>query len=104
MAPSAHIASTSDDTGAARVTGARDLREASRVVATVLLASGTPSAEDVARANEGLARLGRPALAEHDASPTTPEELARAVPAEVREYVTELLFGLAGDDPLRRRV
>src|ERR1700722_11584422 len=81
-----------------------DLREVSRVVATVLLASGTPSAEDVARGNQGLARLGRPPLAQHDATPATPEELARAVPREVRGFVSDLLFGLAGDDPLRRRV
>jgi MoxR-like ATPase len=90
-----------DEPGAPTAT---DLREVSRVVATVLLASGTPSAEDIARGNQGLARLGRPPLAAHDATPATPEELARAVPGEVRGFVSDLLFGLAGDDPLRRRV
>jgi MoxR-like ATPase len=98
MALSAPIASTSHDTGA------RDLREASRVVATVLLASGTPSAQEVGRANEGLARLGLPPLAEHDASPATPEELARTIPDEVRGYLGDLLIGLAGDDPMRLRI
>jgi MoxR-like ATPase len=83
---------------------APDLREVSRVVATVLLASGSPSAEDVARANGTLARLGLPALAQHDAAPANPEELARAVPAEVRAFVAHALFDLAGHDPLRRRL
>src|SRR5580700_3647669 len=81
-----------------------DVREISRVVASVLLASGAPGAEDVARANRGLARLGRPALNEHDASPTTPEELARSIPEDVRAFLSELLFELAGADALRRRV
>jgi MoxR-like ATPase len=83
---------------------APDLREVSRVVATVLLASGMPSAEDIACANDGLARLGRPPLAPHDATPATPEELARLVPEEVRGYVFDLLLALAADDPVRGRV
>jgi MoxR-like ATPase len=81
-----------------------DVREVSRVVATVLLASGSPSAEDVGRANQALARLGRPPLAKHDASPATPEELARTIPEDVRGPLFEMLLDLAGDDPLRRRV
>jgi MoxR-like ATPase len=81
-----------------------DLREASRVVATLLLASGVPSNELVARANEGLARLGRPPLGEHDAKPATPEELARAIPPDARGGLSALLFQLAGDDPIRHRV
>jgi MoxR-like ATPase len=84
--------------------GVRDLREVSRVVATVLLASGKPSADDIGHANAALARLGLGPLAEHDASPATPEELARAVPLEVRGYVCDVLSGLAGSDPLRVRV
>jgi MoxR-like ATPase len=81
-----------------------DVREISRIVATVLLASGAPTPNDVARANEGLARLGRPPLAEHDALPATPEELARAIPAEVRGGVRDLLFQVAARDPMRLRV
>jgi MoxR-like ATPase len=81
-----------------------DVREVSRVVATVLLASGHPTAQDVARGNEGLARLGRPALAKHDAIPATPEELAHLVPLGVRGPLLALLVDVAGEDPLRQRV
>jgi MoxR-like ATPase len=85
-------------------TPACDLREASRVVATVLLAGGAPSAGEIAPANAGLARLGLPHLSADDAMPATPEELAHAIPPRVRAFVCELLFDLAGDEPLRRRV
>ena len=81
-----------------------DAREVGRVVASVLLAGGQPDAADVARADESLARLGRPPLAAHDATPATPEELAPLVPAELRRPVAALLTSLAGDDPLRRRM
>ena len=81
-----------------------DARETSRVVATVLWASGTPTDEDVVRADAGLARFGRPALQPHDLAPATPEELAESIPPTLRAGVCALLFEIAGNDPVRRRV
>jgi len=100
MAQPVHFPSVTDRPG----TPTCDPREVSRVVASVLLASGAPSAEHVLLANQGLARLGRPPLAGHDADLVTPEELAPLVPGQVRGAVRDLLFELAGDDPLRRRL
>jgi MoxR-like ATPase len=81
-----------------------DAREVGRVVATLLLASGSPTQEEVARANAGLAQLGRPVLGPHDADISTPEELAPRVPLEMRAVLAELCFDLAGADPIRLRL
>jgi len=81
-----------------------DVREVGRVVATVLQASGAPPPEDLARANECLARLARPALGERDFALGSPEELGPRIPCEVRAPLSEMLFELAGADPLRRRL
>lgn len=81
-----------------------DPREASHIVATVLLAGGHPSREDVTRANAGLARFQRPPLQASDATPATPEELAARIPVETRRGLLELLRELAGDDPIRTRI
>jgi MoxR-like ATPase len=82
----------------------RDPREAGRVVASVLFASGPPSEADVARANRELARLGRAAMSSRDEVVTTPEELAARIPIDLRDGLADLVVALAGDDPLRRRV
>ena len=81
-----------------------DVRETGRVVATVLLAGGGATAEAVARANQGLARLGRPPLAERDAVVSTPEEMAPRIPVDLRPALAELLVEISADEPLRRRV
>ena len=65
-------------------TPGHDVREVGRVVATVLLATGTPSPAALALANQGLARLGRAALIDRDLVVTTPEELAPQIPPELR--------------------
>ena len=72
-----------------------DAREVGRVVATVLLASGEPSPEDLERANECLARLARPALGERDFAVATPEELGPRIPLDLRGPLSEMLFDLA---------
>jgi MoxR-like ATPase len=81
-----------------------DAREVGRVVATVLLASGEPPSEDLERANDYLARLARPALSERDFALATPEELGPRIPLDLRGPLSEMLFDLAGHDPLRRRL
>ena len=75
-----------------------------RVIAGVLLAPGTYTEAELARANEALSALGRPPLAEADCVADTPERLAPAIPPEVRGPLAELLYELAGDEPIRRRL
>src|SRR6185437_11272773 len=53
---------------------------------------------------QALARFGRPPLAERDLVVTTPEEIAPAIPTEMRFDLAELLLEVSGSDPLRRRV
>jgi MoxR-like ATPase len=81
-----------------------DVREAGRVVATVLLASGGATPAVVTQANQALARLGRPPLTERDAVVSTPEELAPRIPVDLRPALAEALVALSADEPLRRRV
>jgi len=81
-----------------------DVRYLGRVVASVLLATGDFTPNELARANDALAALGRPALAESDRVIASPEELAPVIPVEMRAAVLELLYELAGDEPLRRRL
>ena len=70
----------------------------------MLCACGQPSAEAVARANEGLSALGRPPLVDTDATGETPETLAPVIPEAMRPHVLELLYELAGDEPIARRL
>src|SRR5580693_3890130 len=93
-----------DDASSLTPSHLADAREVGRVVATVLLASGMPTQEELARANGALAELGRPALGEHDFDVTSPEELAPMAPVEMRPLLAALLFELAGEDPLRFRM
>ena len=81
-----------------------DVRRVGSVVAAVLCASGQPDRESIGRANDGLSALGRPALADGDLSSETPETLAPLIPSELRAPLLELLYVLAGDEPIRRRL
>ncbi len=78
--------------------------EAGRVVATMLVAAGAPSRASIDQANQLLARLVLPPLAERDFVPSTPEELAPLVPHHQRAGLCDLLLQVAGQEPLRRRV
>ncbi|CAN5744021.1 hypothetical protein BH11MYX2_BH11MYX2_39020 [soil metagenome] len=79
-------------------------RRVGRVVAGVLLATGDASHAEIARANEGLSALGRSALTELDYERETPEILAPLIPRSLRDGVLDLLYVLAGDEPMRRRI
>lgn len=81
-----------------------DARVLGRVVASVLLAAGDASSDELARANAALSVFNRPPLAEADFVPATPEQLARLVPDELRAAMFELLTELAGEEPIRRRI
>ncbi len=81
-----------------------DVRELGRVVATVLLAGGAPAPGALERADELLARLGRPPLVERDFTVSTPEELAPLVPLELRADLADALLEISEGEPLRRRV
>ncbi|MBL9015694.1 MAG: AAA family ATPase [Myxococcales bacterium] len=74
----------------------------------MLLATGQPGEDELARANEGLSALGRPPLVlpvpDGDFVSETPETLAPLIPPELRAGVLELLYVLAGDEPIRRRL
>jgi len=87
----------------AHVPGA-DIRRVGRVVAGVLLATGQPTPLDLERAAHGLSALGRPPLVQGDFVIETPETLAPAIPIELRAGVLALLYELAGDEPIRRRL
>jgi MoxR-like ATPase len=81
-----------------------DVRVVGRVVASVLLAAGEATPDEVARANAALSVFNRPELGQADFVPATPEELARLVPVELRASLFGLLVELAGDEPIRRRI
>ena len=81
----------------------QDARRVGRVIAGMLLATGQPGEDDLVRANAGLSALGRPPLGEADFVAETPETLAPLIPVELRAGVLELLYVLAGDEPIRRR-
>jgi hypothetical protein len=78
-------------------------REASRVVASVLLAAPLTQAL-IDRANNGLMRLSLAPLTDRDSTPSTPEELAPLIPPHLRDGLADLLLQLAGDEPLRHRM
>jgi MoxR-like ATPase len=69
-----------------------------------LLATGSVTNDEIARANVGLANLGLPALGPSDSVADTPEALAPHIPIELRTPVLDLLYVLAGDEPIRRRI
>ena len=81
-----------------------DVRDARRALASVVLAAGEPSEAELARANEALAALGWSPLAPADRVRETPEALAPRIAAPLRAQLLPLLYELAGDEPVRRRL
>jgi MoxR-like ATPase len=81
-----------------------DARRINRVIAGMVLATGAPTALELERASAGLCALGRPPLAQADFVRETPETLAPMIPIELRAGVLQLLYELAGDEPIRRRL
>jgi MoxR-like ATPase len=74
------------------------------LVAGVLGATGTYTADELAHANAGLAALGRPPLTREDFVAVTPEALAPRVPEELRAGLLDIAYSLAGDEPIRRKL
>nr|HEX4313021.1 AAA family ATPase [Kofleriaceae bacterium] len=81
-----------------------DPRRAASVVAGVLHASGAFTQPELDVANRGLAALGRPPLVQQDFVAESPEQLAGLIPRELREPLLALLYQVAGDEPIRRRI
>jgi MoxR-like ATPase len=81
-----------------------DTRRVRRAIGGLLLATGTPSREDVARAVEGMRQLGWPPITAADMVSESPERLAPQIPEELRPGLLQLLYHLAGDEPIRRRL
>jgi len=87
-----------------RTSAATDARFAGRIVGSMLVATGAPTQEELALASAALVDLGRAALADADLVTGTPEALAPRLPIELRVGVLEVLYTLAGDEPIRRRL
>ncbi|HSS01546.1 MAG TPA: MoxR family ATPase [Kofleriaceae bacterium] len=81
-----------------------DTRRVRRAIGGLLLATGTPSRDDVARAVQGMRALGWPPLTAADMVSDSPERLAPQIPEEMRPALLQLLYHLAGDEPIRRRL
>ena len=75
-----------------------------RLVAGVLRATGSFTPEELARANAALSALNRPPLAEADFVAETPETLAPQIAEPLQEPLLRLMYELAGDEPIRRRL
>jgi len=102
--PRGQGAASSAEPPAPRSSHVTDARRVGRVVAGLLLATGQPTAMDLERASVGLRCLGRPPLTDHDFVSETPETLAPVIPIELRAGVLQLLYELAGDEPIRHRL
>jgi len=81
-----------------------DLRLARRAIAGVLLATGTATADEVAYVTACLRELGSPPLSDADLVRHSPEALAPRIEVEHRGAVLAILYALAGDEPIRRRL
>jgi len=75
-----------------------------RLVASVLHATGSFTQRELERANEALSALARPPLTQHDFVADTPERLAPQIPEELHAPLLQLIYELAGDEPIRRRL
>ncbi|HEY5947578.1 MAG TPA: MoxR family ATPase [Kofleriaceae bacterium] len=75
-----------------------------QLIAGVLHATGSFTERELARANDALSALSRPPLSDHDFVAATPEQLAPLVPDELRGPLLQLVYELAGDEPIRRRL
>src|SRR5512140_1851207 len=81
-----------------------DLAPAGKIVANLLLAAGELTPEELERANAALQAIGQRPIETTDVVAETPEAMAPAIPAELRAGLLELLYVLAGDEPIRRRI
>jgi MoxR-like ATPase len=77
---------------------------ANRMLASILMANGTPTLEEVRAVNRHLATLGWPTLTTRDFVQETPEALASRIPDELRAGLLDIAYTLAGDEPIRRRL
>jgi MoxR-like ATPase len=92
------------DGGRAIPAAMTEIERARRVISGLVLATGTPTSDDIARADDALRALGWPPLGQRDWVSETPETLAPVVPVELRPRLLHLLYELAGDEPIRRRL
>jgi len=81
-----------------------DTGSARRAIGALLIATGAPAQADLARAAERLGALGSPPLDAGDLTPESPESLAPRIPRVLRGDVLAVLYELAGDEPIRRRI
>lgn len=81
-----------------------DTRLARRAIVGLLLATGTSTPAELALASERLGALGWPPLDADDLVRETPETLAPDIPSALRADLLPLLYELAGDEPIRRRI
>ncbi len=75
-----------------------------RAVASVLRAAGEVDVGKLARVNDAMSALGCPPLGDHDFIPATPEQLAPQIREAMRPAVLGLMYEIAGDEPIRRRI
>jgi len=81
-----------------------DTRDARRAIAGLLLATGAPAPGELELAADRLRALGWPPLDAGDHARETPEALAPRIPRALHADVLSLLYELAGDEPIRRRI
>ncbi len=81
-----------------------DMHHGRRAIAGVLLATGAPTAEELAYVAACLRELGSPPLGDADLVRESPEALAPRIAIEHRPAVLAILDALAGDEPIRRRL
>ena len=75
-----------------------------RLVASLLRATGSFTPSELERANDALSAMSRPALSEADFVSDTPEQLAPQISPDLHAPILQLLYELAGDEPIRRRL
>ena len=81
-----------------------DTRDARRAIAGLLLATGAPAPGELELAADRLRALGWPPLDGGEQVRETPEALAPRIPSALHADVLSLLYELAGDEPIRRRI
>ena len=82
-----------------------DTASARRAIGGLLMAAtGAPTPDELARADDRLRALGWPPMGDGDLVRETPESLAPQVPGVLRAELLPLLYELAGDEPIRRRI
>jgi len=82
-----------------------DTHSARRAIGGLLLATGErPAPAELALAGDRMSALGWPPLGDGDLVRETPETLAPRIPNPLRADLLPLLYELAGDEPIRRRI